>query len=404
MDHDTTLHYTTLGDSGNRNSDCDSRPHRAPRSLYIHVPFCRAKCTYCNFYSRPFEVGRAEGFVTAATMELAARSERLETPLESVFVGGGTPTVLGGELLGRLLRPIGQYVDENTEFTVEANPDTMDSSLADILVAEGVNRVTLGVQSFQAAELRLLGRTHSADRAGRVVGILRKAGLRNLGLDVIYGIPGQTAASWRDTLCRVLALSAEHLSCYALSFEAGTALERDRLSGRLRETEDSFQRDCYEAVIAASADAGMEHYGISNFAAAGRLCRHNLTCWRNRPYLGIGPDAASYLEQVRSINTADTGAYVSAVSAGHPAPADSERLTGRPAMAEAVMLGLRLIQGIDRTAFRACYGQDPIMAFPRSTTRYAEIGALIVTESHVRLAGDSLFVADAILSDILAEA
>jgi oxygen-independent coproporphyrinogen-3 oxidase len=373
-------------------------------ALYVHVPFCRGKCRYCGFYSVRLKASLARRYVRAAERELSSYAGRLSRPLASVFLGGGTPTCLGAELLGGLLEVLAPWLDERTEFSVEANPGTVDPTMARLLAAGGVNRVNLGAQSFEDKELRFLGRGHVAAEARRAVQSLRAAGVRNLGLDLIYGIPGQTLGTWRSSLAEALALRPEHLSCYALSIEKDTPLEADLRAGRIEEADEALQAACYRHAIAAAREAGLQHYEISNFAREGRRCRHHLTYWRNQPYLGIGPAAASYLDGRRRTNAADLDAYLQALEAGGLPPASQERLTGRAGMAETVMLALRLTEGLERQAFRARYGCDVVDAFPFSISRYEALGALQVTDADVRIAGDWLFVSDTILADILSEA
>jgi len=383
---------------------CDELPRGFCRAAYVHVPFCARKCPYCDFYSVPFGPDAAGAYVRAAPAELAVHRHELAAPLASVFLGGGTPTVLGPELLAELLGHLRPWIGPHTEVTIEANPGTVDAATADALVAGGVNRVSLGVQSFQDEDLCRLGRIHTAAEAREAVSLLRRAGIGNLGLDLMYGVPGQTTASWGASLAEALGLRPEHLSCYALSFEPGTRLAADLRAGRVEEMDAAVQEACYRQAIDACREAGMEHYEISNFAAAGRRCRHNLTYWRNEPYLGIGPAAASYLGGVRRMNLPDLGAYLVAVSGGHRPPATREKLTGRSAMAETVMLALRLREGLCRADFRQRYGRDVGEVFPRSILRHKELGTLEATAGHLRIAEEALFVSDTILADILAEA
>ncbi|HUT01952.1 MAG TPA: radical SAM family heme chaperone HemW [Phycisphaerae bacterium] len=374
------------------------------RALYVHVPFCAAKCRYCDFYSLAFDAPVAQRYLRAVAAELRSRCALLSAPLASVFLGGGTPTVLGAGLLEELLSLCRPWIDRDTEFSVEANPGTLDAPVVEVLAAGGVNRVSLGVQSFRDPELRWLGRIHSGAEARRAAETLRAAGVRDLGLDLIYGIPSQTPASWRASVGEALALRPEHLSCYGLSFEPGTPLERELRAGRVKPMDEAAQAACYRHAIEATGRAGLEHYEISNFARVGRRCRHNLTCWHNEPYLGVGPGAASYVGGVRRTNLPDLEAYLAAAPAGRPVPASRERLTGRAAMAETVMLSLRLIEGLHRPSFVRRYGRDVSEVFPRSISRYAKLGALEITASHIRLSSEALFVADTVLADILAEA
>ncbi len=374
-----------------------------PRALYVHVPFCRRRCRYCDFYSLVFDPRLGKRFVRSVLAELAANVNLLGRPVESIYIGGGTPTALGQDLLAELLAGLAGLADKDTEFTVEANPATIDGPVAALLVQSGVNRVSLGAQSLVAAELAVLGRLHGPEEVGQAVAELRNAGIENLSVDLIYGIPSQTAESWRYSLDQTLSLAPEHLSCYSLSFEEGTPLGDDLAAGRVCEMDEELQRSCYYEAIDRTAQAGLQQYEISNFARPGRASRHNLTYWQNRPYLGIGPGAAGYIDGVRRTNVADLDAYVSACEAGESPPARRECLTGRHQMAEALMLGLRLTGGLDRPRFACRYGQDPLAAFPRTFARYEAVGAVKVDESIIRISREALFVSDAILADIISE-
>lgn len=373
-------------------------------ALYIHVPFCAAKCRYCDFYSLPIAKADTEEFLRALAVEMRLQAPRLRKPLASVFVGGGTPTAIGVEALARLLAIPAEYIGQATEFSVEANPGAIDASRVGALAAAGVSRVNLGVQSFQDDELRLLGRIHSASQARDAVKMLRQAGLRNIGLDLIYGIPGQTIASWRASAAEAIEQKPEHLSCYGLSFEEGTPLWRDLQAGLVDEMDEAEQETCWRHAISAAAEAGLAHYEISNFARPGRRCRQNLTYWHNLPYIGLGPAAASYVDGVRRTNEPDVAAYAQAVLSGRAAPASQERLTGRQAMAEALMLALRLTQGMDMQVFKRRYGQDVRQVFPRTISRYMQTGGLEIVGGHLRIPVSAMFVSNEILSDMLAEA
>ncbi len=373
-------------------------------ALYVHVPFCVSKCRYCDFYSLPMAEANIDEFIFGLAAEMQLQSPRLRKPLASVFFGGGTPTAIGGEALGRLLAIPGQYVGPATEFSVEANPGTIDASKVNAMVQAGVKRVNLGVQSFQDDELKLLGRIHSADQARNAFKMLRQAHMRNIGLDLIYGIPGQTMESWQVSVAQALELLPEHLSCYALSFEEDTPLWRDLQAGLVEEMGDAEQEACWRHAISASVEAGLEHYEISNFAHPGHQCRQNLTYWHNESYVGLGPAATSYVNGVRRTNKPNLAGYVQATQAGHNAPSSQEHLTGRDAMAEALMLGLRLMQGIDLHVFEHRYGQDARQVFPKTISRYLQTGGLEIVGGHLRIPVSAMFVSNEILADILAEA
>jgi oxygen-independent coproporphyrinogen-3 oxidase len=378
-------------------------PPSPAAALYVHVPFCRRKCRYCDFYSLPCEASAEDRYVRAVLGELSGRAGALRTPLDTAYVGGGTPTALEAPLLRRLLEAVRDLAGPRTEFTVEANPGTVDGGRAAVLAECGANRVALGAQSFVPEELLALGRIHTPDDVPAAVASLRSAGIANLGLDLIYGIPGQTLGSWRRSLDSVLSLRPEHLSVYALAFEEGTPLWEDLQRGAVAPMEESLQKECYFAAIEAAEGAGLGHYEISNFARPGRRCEHNLTYWHNRPYLGVGPAAASYTLGVRRTNSPDLPAWAAAIGAGREAPAAREQLPGRMAMAETLMLGLRLVEGIDRRELERRFGADAMDAFPRSLRRHAELGTLVVTEDRLRIPPEALFISDAVLADIIAE-
>lgn len=385
-----------------QNHGCSNPP--PVRAVYLHVPFCRSKCRYCDFYSCVFDAESARRFVTAAAAELEARRSVLTMPLESVFIGGGTPTVLQVELLGELLDMLRPLTNGQTEFSLEANPGTLDKRLTEMIAAAGVNRVSLGVQSFDTAELELLGRIHTGDEARQAVELLRVSGIANVSLDLIYGIPGQSTDSWNRSLASGLELPITHLSCYALSYAQGTPLHGDLAAGRLQPVSDELQRDCYYAAIDTAEAAELSQYEISNFAREGFQCRHNLTYWRNLPYLGIGPGAASYVDGVRATTLPLLHDYVDKVLSGDEPSQDSEKLTPKAALAETLMLGLRLIDGIDTAALRQRFGLDVVKTFSRTLARHTELGTVVVTDKKIFIPRHALFTADSLLADLIAEA
>jgi oxygen-independent coproporphyrinogen-3 oxidase len=269
-----------------------------------------------------------------------------------------------------------------------------------------VNRVTLGAQSFVPGELETLGRLHAADDVARAAMRLRGVGVANLAIDLIYAIPGQSLATWQDSLAAAIALDPQHVSCYALSFEENTPLGTDLRAGRVSEVGEDLQRSMYDLAVETLTDAGYEHYELSNFARSGRACIHNLVYWRNAAYLGIGPAACSYVGGERRSTTPDFRVWLDALTGDPPhlPPAETERLDARKAMAETLMLGLRLTAGVDEAAFKDRYGSTPPEAFPESIARQLEFGALQRRGGHLTLAREAYFTSDAVLSDIIAEA
>lgn len=373
------------------------------RSLYVHVPLCQSKCRYCGFYSVVADEALARRYVRCALAELRLRRASLALPLETLYVGGGTPTHLPAELLERLVTEVSGLIGAESEFSVEANPASLTPEKAHLLARAGVNRVTVGAQSFDADHLRWLGRSHGPAQIGQALDAARGAGIDNLGLDLIYGIPGQGRASWRDSLWAAVDLGVSHVSCYALSYDAGTPLHGDIQAGRAQPMPDRMQEELYNTAVEMLVEAGFEHYELSNFARWARRSRHNQVYWRNEAYVGLGPSGASYVNGFRSVTCGDLGAYCDALSSGVLPAAESERLPGRAHMGETVMLGLRLIEGIDRESFGRRFGLDVVEAFPASVERHLKWGSIELTRRRLRLARSALFVADAVLADFLSE-
>jgi oxygen-independent coproporphyrinogen-3 oxidase len=372
--------------------------------LYMHVPFCRERCRYCDFCSATFDQSTASKVVAAECRELDVRDSLLRRPLDTAFVGGGTPTVLPPHLLRQVLSAVASRCDAQTEFTVEANPDSLTDPTLEALAENGVNRLSIGVQSFVNEEIMLLGRLHDSAQARLAIGRAFATGFADISVDLIYGIPGQTLSTWRQSIDCAVESGVTHMSCYCLSFEPGTPLAEDLACGRVIPMDEELQRECYYLAIDHLGRAGLHQYEISNFAMEGRQCRHNLTYWENRSYIGIGPSAASYVAGRRWTNSDNLLDYSAMVARSGEAVVFAEELTGRAAMAETIMLGLRLRQGIQREAFRQRFGLDAFEAFSGAMLRYRDMGMIRVFPDRIVLAPQALFVADAILADIIADA
>ncbi|NLF29596.1 MAG: radical SAM family heme chaperone HemW, partial [Planctomycetes bacterium] len=345
-------------------------------ALYVHVPVCRRRCAYCDFFSLVADADLAAGIADGLVAELHLRAGALAGPARTAFVGGGTPTALAPQDLQRVLAAVADHTAAGAEFTVEANPTTLTDQMLAILARAGVNRLSVGVQSFDDRELAVLGRTHSAAQAREALNRAAAAGFSNLSLDLIYGTPGQSLASWAASLAEAVASPATHISFYNLSYPDATPLARAVDEGRLTAMDEDLQRDCYELAIDALAAAGFEHYEISNAAKGGQRCLHNLTYWHNRSYLGIGPSAASCLDGRRSTNVADVEVYLRHIRQGDVPEAAAERLTGAARAAETLMLALRLTEGVGRADFRRRFGLDPLDAFSATFDRYRRAGLL----------------------------
>jgi oxygen-independent coproporphyrinogen-3 oxidase len=343
------------------------RASRGVDGLYVHVPFCDGKCAYCAFYSVPFAPAAAARYVEALETELRHQLRELG-PIapETIYFGGGTPTLLPPPLLRRLCgRVRGAIVPERlAEWSVEANPGTLTAESLRVLLDAGVNRVSLGVQSFDDATLRRLGRRHTAADARAAVALLRAAGVRNWGLDLIACVPGLGRAGWRRTLDEAVALGPAHVSVYALTAEEGSALAQRVAAGGARLLSDDEQLAHLHLAERRLAAAGYARYEISNYARPGFECRHNVACWQGADYLGLGPAAASRVGDRRWTNRADLAAYSRALAAGRLPPREEERATPHVQVAERLIFGLRWAGGVDVSAAAAAAGlaDDPSAA------------------------------------------
>lgn len=373
------------------------------RALYVHVPFCRTLCGYCDFYSTRLRSDQVAPLVDALLAELRRWSDARPLLFDTLFVGGGTPTTLPADELERLLAGVAARRDPaaDVEFTVEANPATVTPARAAVLARCGVNRLSLGAQSFEPRELRVLDRRHRPEQVAETVALCRAAGLTRLSLDLIFGIPGQTRASWARSLAAALALDPEHLSCYGLTYEEGTPLTARRDAGRLQPLDEDTEADQYEYAMDALAAAGRPQYELSNYARPGCECRHNLRYWHNEPYLGLGPSAAGFIDDVRYRNVADTAAYVAAIRAGRSARVAEERLPPERRAGETAMLELRLVEGIDRRRFAARFGADPADLFAAAIARHTATGLLELDQRGVRLTRAGRLLANRVMADFL---
>jgi oxygen-independent coproporphyrinogen-3 oxidase len=320
------------------------------QGLYVHVPFCFHKCHYCDFYSIVDHQDRRAAFTARLIEELTAVGRRLTRPLDSIFVGGGTPTLLSPGQWHTLLKAIGQHLPlaPDLEFTVEANPETVDLELAQALAAGGVNRCSIGAQSFHEAHLRTLERHHEPASVARSVTVLRQAGIAGLNLDLIFAIPGQTHEEWIEDLDAALALKPDHLSCYALTYEPNTPMTARLATGAVQRAPEALEARMYETTLDRLDMAGMSHYEISAWAHRDRQCRHNLLYWSNGDWWPAGPGAAGHVQGVRWRNTPRLADYLDA--APWPSIQDVERLDADGRVGEEFMLGLRLIDGLTTQA------------------------------------------------------
>lgn len=266
--------------------------------IYLHVPYCRQKCRYCDFASFPHAESTQRAYVDAVLTEAASQAAKLpHSAMETAYLGGGTPSILPPELLTRLLEGVTAHfpLAPGAEFTSEANPGTLTHEWLDAALNCGINRLSMGMQAAQPALLKMLGRIHDFTQVQQSVELARHAGFQHISLDLMFGLPGQTVSMWRETLEKALSLNPEHLSCYGLIPEEGTPLYRDLQTGQLTLPDEDDERRMYDLTLDLLAQSGFQQYEISNFARPGCECRHNIGYWQQVPYIGLGVSAASYL-------------------------------------------------------------------------------------------------------------
>jgi oxygen-independent coproporphyrinogen-3 oxidase len=378
-------------------------------SLYVHIPFCRSKCSYCDFNSYAGLESLIEPYVGALLAEMALWREATQhMDVASVFLGGGTPSLLSLAEVERIMTTIRQRfrLADDAEVSFEANPGTVDCLHLQRLRSLGVNRLSLGVQSFHDDELATLGRIHTSAEAREAYDTARRAGFDNVNLDLIYGLPHQTMAAWQDTLREAVALRPDHLSLYSLTLEEGTPLADDVARSRLPRPDADLAADMYLWAEDALAAAGYQHYEISNWALPSRQCRHNLAYWLNEPYLGLGAGAHSCFGGFRFANVKDPHRYIplveeSAQGNGRPAEvlapflaglrhiASAEQVTTARAIAETVVLGLRLVEGLRLKEFSRRFGQELISLYGAQVRELESLGLLEQADGCLRLTANA---------------
>ncbi len=380
-------------------------------SVYLHLPFCVRKCRYCDFASEPLEeaggLPAARRYVDALAVEMdlrAASDEFYGASAPTVYLGGGTPTALPAEWLAEIIGRLRFrfQVASDAEITVEANPGTVEEEKIAALLSAGVDRLSLGVQSFSDEVLHTLGRVHSAAEAEAAIQAARAAGCTNLNIDLIYGVPNQSPEDWQDTLRRALDARAEHIATYALSVEPGTPLAGDIEAGRLPAPEDDLAADMYAAAGELLCGAGYRHYEISNFARAGRECRHNRRYWANGEYLGLGASAHSCRGGLRWNNSPSPGVYTEWLERGRLPVARAEALSARRRVGEMLMLGLRRAEGVSEEEVAGVCGLAPGEVFSEEIARLCEEGLLVAGAGELRIPREKWFISNEVLAEFVA--
>lgn len=367
--------------------------------LYIHIPYCHAKCAYCDFYSMP-DASTAPALVDALVAEARLRGNEISERVTTVYIGGGTPSSIGPEMLTSLIHCLEGEIDLSNvaEFTVEVNPEDVNAELLQSLRSAGVNRVSMGVQSLVDSELRAVGRRHTAAEAVRAARLVSDY-FDNYSLDLIFGLPGQTMASLEKSLDTLIALGAPHLSAYLLSYEQGTRLYAMMMAGKIEEASEELCEAMYRLVDRRLADAGYRHYEISNYARPGMESRHNSNYWNSTPYLGLGPSAHSFDGNVRRFNPHSVRMYIDALLNGRTCfEEEPESLEDK--CNDYVMTRLRTAEGIDFDDLEHRPFGTFAPAISGAMQRFVDGGQLVVSGRRVYIPSTRWLTADAIIREL----
>ncbi len=386
----------------------------APLSIYLHIPFCRARCSYCAFNTYTDLAHLMPAYIAALSQELQyAAAQNPHHTVETVYFGGGTPSLLSPAQFEQLLEQLQRHfpLSAAAEISLEANPDNLTADYLRDLRRLSFNRLSIGMQSADARILRLYEREHDLAAVATAVDAARAAGFENISLDVIFAAPGETVAAWRRTVAQVLRFAPAHISMYGLELKGGTKLRQQVDAGALPRPDDDDFADMYESAAEALASQGYAQYEISNWCRPGRQCRHSLQYWRNLPYLGLGAGAHGFAGGYRYTTIAAPARYIAALADSTafdapfpltPAVAKSTRLDAAAELYETIMMRLRLTgEGIDRARFQRRFGQDFAVMFPQAIEKLSALGLLVVTDSNVHLSERGRLLSNAVIREFV---
>lgn len=369
--------------------------------IYIHIPFCRQACRYCDFH---FEVSvwNLKDVIPCIIQELEIRKDYLgQEEVETIYFGGGTPSVLDISAIRNILNQINRFykVKPTAEISFEANPEDLNTEYLANLISLGINRLSIGIQSFDDRDLELMHRIHDSAQAVRSVKHAKEAGFENINIDLIYGLPRQEEGKWDINLEKAFILGIEHLSAYHLTYESGTVFDHWRKKGRLIPLEEEESLLQYKKLVSVAAQAGFEHYEVSNFSKPGYQSQHNKSYWEQKSYLGLGPSAHSYNGKSRSWNIRNNGKYTESIKSKLPFY-ETENLSENDLFNEYIMTGLRTRKGIQIKSLREKFGDKRLENFNSLILKYLLSGHVIKTEIGYELSDDGIFISDRIISDL----
>lgn len=372
--------------------------------LYIHIPFCKAKCNYCDFNSYAGCEKNIPGYFEALGREIMLYKDKLKGYcIKTIFIGGGTPSYVEPKYISQVLNEIRNhfYIEDNAEITIETNPGTLSENKLSAYLDAGINRLSIGLQAWKNSILKELGRIHTIEEFTENYNAARKAGFNNINIDLIFGIPGQSQRDWEETLNNILILSPEHLSCYSLKIEEGTVFGERLQNGSIIPLEDEDDREMYHYCVEILKKHGYIHYEISNFAKAGFLCRHNLVYWKEESYVGLGAGAHSFFEGERYSNLCSMDEYIFNIMNSLSIVENVETIDENEQIAEFMILGLRLMDGISINEFKERFNKDIFDQFGDKISGLTGRDLLIIDGDRIKLSGNGMDLANQVYMEFI---
>lgn len=370
--------------------------------IYIHIPFCRKRCHYCDFY-KTTDFGQKFRLVKSLITELESRSPELaDDEIHTVYLGGGTPSVLQVDELHSLLNTIRKNyrLDNSAEITLEANPDDISETKLTALREIGYNRISIGIQSFADSDLKLMNRRHNSEQAIRAVEIVKSSGFQNISIDLIYGLPNQNLEEWERNVRMAVDLDVQHISAYHLTYHEGTVFYDQLKKGHLKELPDEISLQQFEILIDVLTKAGFEHYEISNFCKPGFYSQHNSSYWKGEKYLGIGPSAHSFDLKSRRWNVSSIGKYLEGIENGKPV-SEAEILSEQDHYNDYIITGLRTVWGVSGKFVLNTFPENYFVHFQKIIKKYQDSGHILIQPEKVTLSREGLFISDQIMADFM---
>lgn len=369
--------------------------------IYIHIPFCKSRCIYCGFYSTTL-LDLRKKYINAVCREMELRKNYIREPFSTIYLGGGTPSLLDEAELTKLFLYINNVydVDRNAEITMECNPDDITPEFTNMLSRLPTNRVSMGAQTFADSRLRLLHRRHNSDEVKHAVKLLREAGIKNISIDLMFGFPDESLSQWKEDISAALALNVEHISAYSLMYEEDTPLWKMLDTGKVKEIDEELSLTMFKELVCQLTDAGYEHYEISNFARLGYRSRHNSSYWHQVPYIGLGAAAHSFDLNSRQWNVADLKLYIEEINNGI-IPMEREELDNDTTFNDIITTALRTSDGIDLNALETRLGKRYRNTLISAAGKHLEQGLLEIRQDRLRLTSEGIFISDMVMSDLM---